>query len=137
MTAQINNIEDLKKLCQDFASVPYETEARLKTYADLLVKWQEKINLVSPSTIPQLWQRHMADSVQLIRYIEPDQTVLDIGSGAGFPGLVLAMFGCKVTLVESDQRKCAFIINVARETGISVDVQTKRIEDYKTDKEFD
>ncbi|MFC1673039.1 16S rRNA (guanine(527)-N(7))-methyltransferase RsmG [Pseudomonadota bacterium] len=103
--------------------------ARLQTYADLLVKWQAKINLVGPDTIPDLWSRHMLDSAQLAPLIPADARIADFGSGAGFPGLVLAIItGCEVHLVESDQRKCAFLREVNRATGAGAQIHTQRIE---------
>jgi len=104
--------------------------ARLNTYAELLVKWQAKINLVGPDTIPDLWRRHMLDSAQLTAFIPKNKKVVDFGSGAGFPGLVLACLddSLDVHLVESDQRKCVFLREVKRATGCSVTVHTARIE---------
>ena len=108
--------------------VSRETLDRLKIYADLLVKWQAKINLVGPATIPDLWRRHMLDSAQLAAHL-PEGPILDLGSGAGFPGLVLAILrGGPVHLVESDVRKCAFLREAARVTGADVVIHNSRIE---------
>lgn len=128
----------------DFASafdVSRETLVQLQTYADLLGKWQQTINLVAPKTLADVWQRHFADSAQLYRLIPPGaQHLMDIGSGGGFPGLVLAIMAAEkhhldparpsphVTLVESDTRKSAFLREVARQTGIAVDIMSTRIE---------
>ena len=103
---------------------------RLQTYADLLVKWQAKINLVGPDTIPNLWRRHMLDSAQLAPFIPNGKKVVDFGSGAGFPGMVLACIDetLDVHLVESDQRKCAFLREVKRATGCSATIHNQRIE---------
>ncbi|HIJ61611.1 MAG TPA: 16S rRNA (guanine(527)-N(7))-methyltransferase RsmG [Rhodospirillaceae bacterium] len=109
-------------------SVSRETVERLQVYADLLIKWQARINLVGPATIPDLWRRHMLDSAQLAPLL-PGGPVLDLGSGAGFPGLVLAiMTGLPVHLVESDGRKCAFLREAIRLTGASASVHNRRIE---------
>lgn len=111
-------------------SVSRETRHRLEIYADLLVKWNTRINLVSPDSIPSLWARHIADSAQLFRFI-PQNTpnLLDVGSGAGFPGLVLAILGApSVHLVESDQRKVAFMREAARMAGAAVTIHACRIE---------
>ena len=110
--------------------VSRETLERLKTYADLLVKWNAKINLVSPDSIPSLWERHIADSAQLFRFIPQNPAnLLDVGSGAGFPGLVLAILGIpNVHLVEVDQRKVAFMREAARLTGAAVTFHPARIE---------
>lgn len=121
--------------------VSHETTARLEAYADLLRLWQKRINLVAPSTIPDLWHRHFADSAQLAPLIRPlaqartpdrPLRLVDLGSGAGFPGLVLALLlreqGVAVTLIDSDVRKCAFLRQAARVTGVTVDIATGRIE---------
>ncbi len=101
---------------------------RLSVYVGLLVKWQARINLVGPSTLPAIWERHMLDSAQLAPYL-PAGPVLDLGSGAGFPGLVLAILrGGPVHLVEADSRKCAFLREAARLTGASAVVHNVRIE---------
>jgi 16S rRNA (guanine527-N7)-methyltransferase len=112
------------------SGVSRETRERLNTYADLLRKWQRSINLVGPRTIDDLWNRHFTDSAQLLPLIPPSAGVLvDFGSGAGFPGLVLAILGvAEVHLIESDQRKATFLREVARATGTPVTVHAKRIE---------
>ncbi|NQU56751.1 MAG: 16S rRNA (guanine(527)-N(7))-methyltransferase RsmG [Rhodospirillales bacterium] len=123
------------KQFQELTGVTPETLGRLQIYADLLEKWQRKINLVGPATIPDLWQRHMMDSAQLHPLLpRPDCSVMDFGSGAGFPGLVLAiMGGPQVTLVESDGRKCAFLAEVMRATGVgsAARLENCRIEDLQ------
>jgi 16S rRNA (guanine527-N7)-methyltransferase len=121
-----------------YFSVSRETLGRLETYAALLKQWQPTINLVAPSTLESLWERHFADSAQLLALAPPKaMTWLDLGSGAGFPGLVLALMlagreGAKVTLIESDQRKAAFLAEVARQTGAPVDILRQRIEKVAT-----
>ena len=115
---------------QAATSVSRETLERLQIYVDLLVKWQKSLNLVGPSTISDLWRRHMLDSAQLLRFMPPGtRSLLDLGSGAGFPGLVLAIMGVNgVELVESDQKKTVFLREVSRETGADVVVHACRIE---------
>jgi len=103
----------------------------LVAYAGLLEKWQARINLVGPKTLPELWQRHMLDSAQLLPLLpEGACRLADLGSGAGFPGLVLAILrpDIDVHLLESDQRKCAFLSTVAREAGAKDTIHNKRIE---------
>jgi 16S rRNA (guanine527-N7)-methyltransferase len=121
------------KQFQEVTGVSEETLQRLQAYADLLEKWQRKINLVGRSTIADLWNRHMFDSAQLSPLLpRPDCTIMDFGSGAGFPGLVLAILGGpQVTMVESDGRKCAFLAEAMRETkaGPLARVENCRIED--------
>ena len=114
--------------------VSRETLERLMTYEALLKRWQKTINLVAPSTINHIWRRHIADSAQ-IWALRPDgaETWLDLGSGAGFPGLVLTIMaaehgGTRHTLVESDNRKAAFLREAAREAGVAVDILCTRIE---------
>lgn len=101
--------------------VSRETEARLDAYLDLLRLWQAKTNLVAPSTLPQLWTRHVADSLQLITLAPDARRWLDFGSGGGFPGIVLACamaeVGGHVTLVERIAKKAAFLREALRVTG--------------------
>ncbi|MCP9627604.1 16S rRNA (guanine(527)-N(7))-methyltransferase RsmG [Rhodopseudomonas palustris] len=101
--------------------VSRETEARLDAYLDLLRLWQAKTNLVSPSTLPQLWTRHVADSLQLLTIAPDARRWLDFGSGGGFPGIVLACamaeVGGHVTLVERIAKKAAFLREALRVTG--------------------
>lgn len=106
---------------------------KLGVYQTLLLKWQKAINLVSPTTLHDLPERHFFDSAQMFRYItDLDVRLADIGSGAGFPGLVLALLGVReVHLVESDIRKATFLREVSRETGTAVTIHDVRIEDCK------
>lgn len=112
--------------------VSRETADQLAAYHALLLKWQKAINLVSNSTLEEAWERHFADSAQLAQYIPQGiKTTADLGSGAGFPGLVLAIMrpDIETHLVESDERKAQFLRTVSRETGIKVTVHDSRIED--------
>ncbi len=96
----------------------------------LLTKWQKAINLVGPKTLADPWRRHILDSAQIAAICGSTKTVADLGSGAGLPGLIIALLtGAPVTLVESDQRKATFLREAARETGTKVDVKTARIEE--------
>ena len=102
----------------------------LDRYSQILTKWQAKINLVSGKTLDMLWTRHILDSAQLVAYL-PDapRRIMDIGSGAGLPGLILAIITQHaVHLVESDQRKCAFLRAAAKEVGVDVIIHNDRIE---------
>ncbi len=115
------------------AHVSRETLERLGAYADLLGKWQNTVNLVAPSTLPDLWRRHMLDSAQLAPRLREESrsppTVADLGSGAGFPGLVLAVVtGFPMLLVEADARKCAFLREAVRVTEAPASVLNARIE---------
>lgn len=117
-------------------NVSRETSERLKLLVDLLKKWNPRINLVSKSTLEEVWTRHILDSAQIFGLVDqPVAKWVDIGSGGGFPGLVVAILSmddnpkCETTLIESDQRKCAFLRTVLRETGVRGHVLAKRIEE--------
>ena len=113
--------------------VSRETEERLAVFVDLLDRWRSKTNLIADSTFPSVWTRHIADSAQVLA-LAPDATHwLDMGSGAGFPGLVIAIElagvpGAAVHCVESDRRKCAFLREAARVTGAAAIVHPARVE---------
>jgi 16S rRNA (guanine527-N7)-methyltransferase len=113
------------------AGVSRETLDKLVLYGELLKKWQNSVNLVGKATLDDLWRRHMLDSAQLFPLIPPAcRRLLDMGSGAGFPGMVLAIMGARgVELVESDQKKALFLREAARATGTEVTVHGCRIED--------
>lgn len=100
------------------ANVSRETFHRFETYYKLLLKWQNAINLVSHKTLQTTWERHFWDSAQLQPHIcENAQTIVDLGSGAGFPGMILALLypNKEIHMIESDERKCEFLKNVLRE----------------------
>ena len=110
--------------------VSRETAERLGIFAAELTRWQRALNLVSPASLPDLWSRHIDDSLQLAE-LEPEAaTWLDLGSGGGLPGLIVAAVNPsrRVTLIESDSRKCAFLRSTAHRMGLDVDVVTARIE---------
>lgn len=104
---------------------------KLRAYEALLKKWQKTLNLIGPATLPEVWERHFIDSAQLAPLI-PDtaKTLFDLGSGAGFPGLVIAIMrpNLEVHLVESDERKATFLRAVSRETNTPVLIHMGRIE---------
>ena len=122
---------------RDFAaqvSVSRETLVRLEAFVALLHKWQPKLNLVGASTLPDLWNRHMLDSAQVFAALPPGQ-ILDAGTGAGFPGMVLAIMAKDddergpVHLVESDGRKCAFLTEVVAATEAKAIIHNRRVEE--------
>jgi 16S rRNA (guanine527-N7)-methyltransferase len=145
---------------EDFAAafrVSRETLARLATYETLLRRWQRAVNLVAPSTLEEVWHRHFADSAQLLGLAPSARTWVDLGAGAGFPGLVIAILlaeepggidrapskgregglaAARVSLIDGNARKCAFLREVARQTAIaprvSVDILSTRIETAAT-----
>lgn len=112
--------------------------ARLTRYAELLVQWQKAKNLVAPSTLPELWRRHIADSAQIVPLLGEARRIVDLGSGAGFPGLVIAAFLAdhigdggvrpEVHLIEANGRKAQFLRTVARECGLPAIIHAERIE---------
>ena len=115
-------------------SVSRETRQRLERYESSLRRWQTVKNLVAPNTLDDIWVRHFADSLQLISLAPHAMRWVDIGAGAGFPGLVIAIAladteGAIVHLIESDNRKCAFLRDVIRETGAKAHVKHGRAED--------
>ncbi|MFO1069581.1 MAG: 16S rRNA (guanine(527)-N(7))-methyltransferase RsmG [Geminicoccaceae bacterium] len=112
-------------------SVSRETASRLEAYVACLLRWQRTINLVAPSTLAAVWTRHVLDSGQLWRsWPEGARVHVDLGSGGGLPGLVLAIMGATGThLVESDRRKAAFLREAARAAGATVTVHAARIEE--------
>ncbi len=115
-------------------NVSRETYEKLKIYIALLRQWNKKINLVSDQDMEQVWQRHVKDSLQLIRYLKPSfQSIADFGSGGGFPGLVLALSTeIRITLIESDLRKSIFLREVLRQTQTQATVLCQRIESVKS-----
>ena len=104
-------------------------------YIETLLKWQKSINLISPSTIPNVWERHFEDSLFLYDYIKDEQNIFDIGSGGGFPALVLSIAGIKnITIVESDKRKCLFLNEIKRIYNLDVKIINDRVENLTFDK---
>lgn len=116
---------------QSIYKISDDTLGQFQRYAALLKKWQGAINLVSNSTIPDLWERHFHDSAQLLQFIPTNcKAVADIGSGGGFPALVLAILRPDINfhLIESDTRKCEFLRSVSRETGVKIHIHNDRAE---------
>lgn len=111
-------------------AVSPETLARLKAYVDLLERWSTRINLVGRATLADPWRRHILDSAQLFPLVPAgSKSLFDLGSGAGFPGLVLAILGVPgVELIEADLRKCAFLREAARLAAAPVMIHPRRIE---------
>jgi len=115
--------------CEE-SGVSRETLARLQAYVALLAAWNPRINLVGPRTLEDVWRRHILDSAQLHRLIPAAARILvDLGSGAGLPGLILAILGVpEVHLIESDGRKAAFLREAARVTSVSAAIHARRLE---------
>jgi 16S rRNA (guanine527-N7)-methyltransferase len=128
---------DSNQFAEDI-SVSRETLSALIDYSDLLTKWQKTVNLVGASTLPEMWRRHFLDSAQLLDLVtKPGPVWLDFGSGAGFPGLVVALLmqdrpewaGTRVHLVESNGKKASFLQEIIRVTGAPAEVHHTRLED--------
>lgn len=122
-------------------NVSRETLEQLEHYVELLRTWQKAVNLIAPSTIDEIWHRHVGDSAQIVDILRESDSAkksgiwLDMGSGAGFPGLVAAImlsqdFDYQFHLVESNGRKCAFLSDVVRHLNLPVEIRNERVEDY-------
>jgi 16S rRNA (guanine527-N7)-methyltransferase len=124
--------DDISAL-DDIVTVSRETAERLECFVALLRKWQGADNLVAAGTLGSVWRRHVADSAQLVHFFPDVRRWVDLGSGAGFPGLVTAILladtaGARVDLIESNTRKCAFLRQVIRDAGAPATVHTGRVE---------
>lgn len=110
--------------------LPAQARGRLEVFADTLLRWNTTINLISRRDAGQVWARHIADSLQLAAFASPwPARAIDLGSGGGFPGLVLSIaYGLEVDLIEEDQRKCAFLREAARVTDAPARVHAVKIE---------
>ena len=119
----------------ELTPVSHETTERLEHFVDLLLQWQKKINLIARSTIPELWTRHIADSLQLTSLAPAARVWVDLGTGAGFPGLIVACVlageaGACVHLIESNEKKAAFLREAIRLLAVPAIVHSTRIEDF-------
>ena len=129
------DLGDDKERALALVSVSRETEARLDIFVDALLRWQSKLNLVAPSTLPELWTRHIADSLQLLALAPQARVWADLGSGGGFPGMPIAcalagQTGAKVYLIESNGKKAAFLRAAVRATAAPAVVHQQRIEKF-------
>ena len=111
--------------------LPNDRDARLQAYVDLLVQWNEKINLVAAKSIPYIWVRHIEDCLQLAEYLDRSKTIFDIGSGAGLPGMVLSILGFDVQMIEKDERKSVFLEEASRVSHVKPLVHNMRVENFK------
>jgi len=135
--AHITGPDDFAAAFAGSVPVSRETLERLALYATLLSNWGRVQDLVAPSTLADVWHRHFADSAQLLPLAKGAKSWADLGSGAGFPGMVIAILGTgrpdfRMQLVESSNRKCSFLREVARRTGAPVDILCMRIEELAT-----
>ena len=133
-TSVINFIE------RDY-NVSRETISKLEIYAECLIEWQSKFNLVGKSTINSLWHRHILDSIQLVSRIPEDfQSLMDVGTGAGLPGFILAIYynqlGKDIYLVDSNKKKCLFLDDVAARCNVDVKIYAERLQDLAVKDSF-
>ena len=126
----LQNINTYDKFCAH-VTVSRETYKKLCLFHETLIKWQNSINLISKSSIKNIWERHFLDSAQLYTFIRGvDGNIMDFGSGAGFPGMVLAIMGKKnIHLVESNYKKCVFLKEIAMLTETDITIHNCKIED--------
>ena len=134
MPRRPNRIMDAEAFAETY-HVSRETLTKLMAFQALLGKWQQSVNLVGPTTLADFWQRHAADSAQILRYAPSSAKIwLDLGSGGGLPGLVLAIMlaektpAARLSMVESDRKKAAFLRAVIADIGLSAEVYHSRIE---------
>ena len=125
----LTNINTYQGFCSNIF-VSRETYEKFCVYHNTLIKWQKSINLISKNSIKNIWERHFLDSAQLYTYVKGKTgNIFDFGSGAGFPGLVLAIMGRKnIHLVESDHKKCVFLKEIAMLTDVDITIHNCRIE---------
>ncbi len=126
-------LDEDRRQAQRLVPVSRETGDRLAAYVDLLARWRKRTNLIAESTFPTIWTRHIADSAQLLALAPAANRWIDMGSGAGFPGLVIGIQlagvpGAVVHCIESDQRKCAFLREAVRATGAAATIHPQRVE---------
>jgi len=126
--------EDLSRIAG--TSLNEAALTNLSSFAGMVTRWNPRINLISPGTLPEIWTRHIADSAQLFRYLpERADSLVDIGSGGGFPAIVLAILlaasgrRMKIDLIESDRRKAAFLSTALRGLGLSATVHPRRADE--------
>lgn len=121
-------MNDTENIFTEF-DVSRETFQRFVEYVDALKKWNKKINLISASSEIEIWNRHIKDSAQLAQYIDVNDCVVDIGSGAGLPGFVLALMGIKnITLVEQDHKKSTFLLSISKLAPYNIQVINDKVE---------
>jgi 16S rRNA (guanine527-N7)-methyltransferase len=108
------------------------TKEKLQAYVNILLKWNEKINLISKNSLLDIWNRHILDSAQLIKFISKKDKTIDIGSGAGLPGIVLSILGVEnVIMIESDIRKVSFLLEASRQLNLKTQIINDRVENIQ------
>lgn len=123
-------LPDMPREIPDWLNVSRETIDRLDHFASEVLRWTPAINLISKSSMDQIWQRHILDSAQIYALGDSQAKWVDMGSGGGFPGIVMAIMGAQdIVLVESDKRKAAFLQQMTRQLALPVTVLAKRMDD--------
>lgn len=118
------------EILMETLNVSREAITKLREFQELILKWNKKINLISTSSEGDIWSRHIIDSLQLYKYLQQSNSLVDIGSGAGLPGIVLSIAGIKNTiLVESNQKKAAFLLHASTLSSNKIEVVNSRSED--------
>ena len=125
------NDEEVKRFLIDQLNVSHETFLKLESFVTFLMQWNKMHNLVSQGAVNELWYRHLLDSAQLITFVSSTEQVVDFGSGAGFPGMILAILGRRVLLIERNKKKVAFLTEIARRLSLDVVIKNKSIEETK------
>jgi 16S rRNA (guanine527-N7)-methyltransferase len=126
-------LQDNRRLALRLVPVSRETEERFAAFVEIIARWRKTTNLIAESTFASVWTRHIADCAQLLALAPAAQRWIDMGSGAGFPGLVIAIQlagvpGAVVHCIESDRRKCAFLREAVRATGAAATIHPERVE---------
>lgn len=131
----MNKKADQAEELADTYNVSRESLARVRQFVDLLLTWQRRINLIGPATVESVWERHVHDSLQLLPLIPNGTTALaELGSGAGIPGLIVAIAGgFDAHLYDSNSKKSAFLREAIRQTGVRATVHTMRLENLRTE----
>ena len=124
---------DSRSILMDEFDVSHETFLRLLHYHDLLIKWEKRLNLISSSTVTEIWSRHILDCAQICRFLPKKSClILDVGTGAGLPGVIISILtDHRVHLVESDYRKCAFLRTVLSRVKSTATIHEKRLENME------
>ncbi|MGV2432135.1 MAG UNVERIFIED_CONTAM: 16S rRNA (guanine(527)-N(7))-methyltransferase RsmG [Rickettsiaceae bacterium] len=105
------------------------TKEKIQSYIDILTKWNEKINLISKNSLLDIWERHILDSAQIMKFVSKKDTIIDIGSGAGLPGIVLSILGIEtLIMIEADARKASFLTEVSRQLNLNTQIINDRVE---------
>lgn len=124
--------QNIYNILNQHSDVSRETSDMFEKFMELLLTWNKKMNLIGKGTVDDILQRHILDSLQLAKYLNKNDIIVDIGTGAGFPGLILSIAGYKdITLVESITKKCVFLNNVKEQLNLPVQIINDRVEELE------